>query len=60
MESNIKRGLIIGFIGVVCFSSPLPATSTAVPYFGETIVRLCRTAEGCKRGFVSMIGWYYK
>lgn len=43
MESNIKRGMLIGFIGIVCFSLTLPATSIAVPYFGETIVGLGRT-----------------
>ncbi|CAM3937940.1 hypothetical protein BASU183_08690 [Bacillus subtilis] len=35
MESNIKRGLIIEFIGVVCFSLTLLATSIPVPYFGR-------------------------
>jgi drug/metabolite transporter (DMT)-like permease len=43
MENNIKKGMIIGFIGIVCFSLTLPATSIAVPYFGETIVGLGRT-----------------
>ncbi len=35
--------MLIGFIGIVCFSLTLPATSIAVPYFGETIVGLGRT-----------------
>ncbi|NHM32068.1 DMT family transporter [Neobacillus terrae] len=43
MENNIKRGMLIGFIGIVCFSLTLPATSIAVPYFGETIVGMGRT-----------------
>jgi drug/metabolite transporter (DMT)-like permease len=43
MENKIKRGMLIGFIGMVCFSLTLPATSIAVPYFGETIVGLGRT-----------------
>lgn len=43
MENNIKRGMLIGFIGIVCFSLTLPATRIAVPYFGETIVGLGRT-----------------
>ncbi|MEH7335402.1 DMT family transporter [Neobacillus drentensis] len=43
MENNIKRGMLIGFIGIVCFSLTLPATSIAVPYFGGTIVGLGRT-----------------
>ncbi|KAB7672186.1 DMT family transporter [Bacillus sp. B1-b2] len=43
METKVKRGMLIGFIGVVCFSLTLPATSIAVPYFGETIVGLGRT-----------------
>lgn len=38
MESNIKRGLIIEFIGVVCFSLTLPATSRPVPYFGRRML----------------------
>ncbi|QCJ44609.1 DMT family transporter [Bacillus sp. S3] len=43
MGNNSKRGMLFGFIGVVCFSLTLPATSIAVPYFGETIVGLGRT-----------------
>jgi drug/metabolite transporter (DMT)-like permease len=43
MENNIKRGMLLGFIGIVCFSLTLPATSIAVPYFGATIVGLGRT-----------------
>ncbi|PAF16992.1 DMT family transporter [Terribacillus saccharophilus] len=43
MENNLRKGMIIGFIGVICFSLTLPATSVAVPYFGETIVGLGRT-----------------
>ncbi|MEH7086605.1 DMT family transporter [Neobacillus drentensis] len=43
MENNNKRGMLLGFIGIVCFSLTLPATSIAVPYFGETIVGLGRT-----------------
>ncbi|KXY31012.1 DMT family transporter [Bacillus sp. FSL K6-0067] len=40
---NIKKGMILGFIGIICFSFTLPATSIAVPYFGATIVGLGRT-----------------
>jgi drug/metabolite transporter (DMT)-like permease len=43
MESNRKKGMLLGFIGIVCFSLTLPATRIAVPYFGETIVGLGRT-----------------
>ena len=43
MEINMKKGMLLGFIGIVCFSFTLPATSIAVPYFGETIVGLGRT-----------------
>jgi len=43
MENNIKRGMLLGFIGIISFSLTLPATSIAVPYFGETIVGLGRT-----------------
>ncbi|MED1467025.1 DMT family transporter [Bacillus salipaludis] len=43
MENNMKKGMLIGFIGIVCFSLTLPATRIAVPYFGETIVGLGRT-----------------
>lgn len=43
MENNGKRGMVLGFIGIVCFSLTLPATSIAVPYFGEIIVGLGRT-----------------
>ncbi|WP_445478342.1 DMT family transporter [Lysinibacillus irui] len=37
-----KIGLLLGVIGVICFSLTLPATSIAVPYFGTTIVGLGR------------------
>lgn len=43
MENNITKGMLLGFIGIVCFSLTLPATSIAVPYFGATIVGLGRT-----------------
>ncbi|TSI06230.1 DMT family transporter [Lysinibacillus sp. BW-2-10] len=43
MENNIKRGMLLGLLGIVCFSLTLPATSIAVPYFGATIVGLGRT-----------------
>ncbi|TQR37022.1 DMT family transporter [Lysinibacillus sphaericus] len=43
MSMAIKKGMILGFIGIVCFSFTLPATSIAVPYFGATIVGLGRT-----------------
>ncbi|KAB2328090.1 DMT family transporter [Cytobacillus depressus] len=43
MENNIKRGMLLGFIGILCFSLTLPATSIAVPYFGAAIVGLGRT-----------------
>ena len=39
----MKKGMLLGLIGIVCFSFTLPATSIAVPYFGETIVGLGRT-----------------
>ncbi|WP_407271185.1 DMT family transporter [Radiobacillus sp. PE A8.2] len=42
-EGREKLGLILGFIGVICFSLTLPATSIAVAYFGTTIVGLGRT-----------------
>ncbi|HDW3056925.1 TPA: DMT family transporter [Bacillus cereus] len=42
MKNNIRKGMLLGFIGVICFSLTLPATRTAVPYFGEAIVGLGR------------------
>ena len=42
MKNNIRKGMLLGFIGVICFSLTLPATRTAVPYFGATIVGLSR------------------
>ncbi|MDZ5610641.1 DMT family transporter [Bacillus pseudomycoides] len=42
MKNNIRKGMLLGIIGVICFSLTLPATRTAVPYFGETIVGLGR------------------
>ncbi|MEK4385576.1 DMT family transporter [Solibacillus sp. FSL W7-1464] len=43
METHMKKGMLLGFIGIICFSFTLPATSIAVSYFGETIVGLGRT-----------------
>ncbi|MGG0251771.1 DMT family transporter [Peribacillus frigoritolerans] len=38
-----KLGLLLGLVGVICFSLTLPATSIAVEYFGTTVVGLGRT-----------------
>lgn len=38
-----KLGLLLGLVGVICFSLTLPATSIAVDYFGTTVVGLGRT-----------------
>ncbi|KMY49855.1 DMT family transporter [Peribacillus loiseleuriae] len=43
MKNNTKKGMLLGFIGIICFSLTLPATSIAVPYFGGIIVGLGRT-----------------
>jgi len=43
LEGNLTKGMLLGFVGIVCFSFTLPATSIAVPYFGSTIVGLGRT-----------------
>lgn len=42
-ENKEKLGLLLGLVGVICFSLTLPATSIAVEYFGTTIVGLGRT-----------------
>lgn len=42
-KTKEKLGLLLGLIGVVCFSLTLPSTSVAVDYFGSTIVGLGRT-----------------
>lgn len=42
-ETREKLGLLLGLVGVICFSLTLPATSIAVKYFGTTIVGLGRT-----------------
>lgn len=38
-----KLGLLLGLVGVICFSLTLPTTSIAVEYFGTTVVGLGRT-----------------
>ena len=43
MVNKEKLGLLLGAIGVTCFSLTLPSTSVAVEYFGTTIVGLGRT-----------------
>lgn len=38
-----KIGLLLGLVGVICFSLTLPFTSISVEYFGTTVVGLGRT-----------------
>jgi drug/metabolite transporter (DMT)-like permease len=42
MRSNARAGLVLGLVGVLCFSVTLPATRVAVPELGPTIVGLGR------------------
>ncbi len=42
-ETREKYGLLLGLVGVICFSLTLPSTSIAVEYFGTTVVGLGRT-----------------
>ncbi|AOH56396.1 multidrug transporter [Peribacillus muralis] len=42
-EKREKLGLLLGLVGVICFSLTLPATRIAVEHFGTTIVGLGRT-----------------
>ncbi|MFC7391735.1 DMT family transporter [Scopulibacillus cellulosilyticus] len=41
--SREKIGLLLGLVGVICFSLTLPSTSIAVEYFGTAVVGLGRT-----------------
>ncbi len=43
IERKEKFGLLLGLVGVICFSLTLPATRVAVEYFGTTVVGLGRT-----------------
>ncbi|GIN97869.1 hypothetical protein J6TS1_37390 [Siminovitchia terrae] len=43
IERKEKVGLLLGLVGVICFSLTLPATRIAVEYFGATVVGLGRT-----------------
>ena len=43
VENKGKLGLLLGLVGVICFSLTLPSTSVAVAYFGTTVVGLGRT-----------------
>lgn len=38
-----KYGLMLGLVGIICFSLTLPFTSVAVEYFGATVVGIGRT-----------------
>jgi drug/metabolite transporter (DMT)-like permease len=42
-ETREKFGLLLGLVGVICFSLTLPSTRIAVEYFGTTVVGLGRT-----------------
>ncbi|MFS0902007.1 DMT family transporter [Priestia aryabhattai] len=42
-ETKEKMGLLLGLVGVICFSLTLPSTSIAVEYFGTTVAGLGRT-----------------
>lgn len=43
MKKSERTGLLLGLLGVVCFSLTLPSTRIAVEYFGPTVVGLGRT-----------------
>ncbi|MCY9018930.1 DMT family transporter [Priestia megaterium] len=43
-ETREKMGVLLGLVGVICFSLTLPSTSIAVEYFGTTVAGLGRTA----------------
>jgi drug/metabolite transporter (DMT)-like permease len=43
-EIREKMGVLLGLVGVICFSLTLPSTSIAVEYFGTTVAGLGRTA----------------
>lgn len=43
-EIREKMGVLLGLVGVICFSLTLPSTSIAVKYFGTTVAGLGRTA----------------
>ncbi|GIN89836.1 hypothetical protein J22TS1_08870 [Siminovitchia terrae] len=43
IERKEKVGLLLGLVGVICFSLTLPATRIAVEYFGATVIGLGRT-----------------
>lgn len=42
LQKDVRVGLLLGFIGVVCFSLTLPATRVAVPELGAIVVGLGR------------------
>lgn len=42
-DTGEKFGLLLGLVGVICFSLTLPATHIAVEYFGATVTGLGRT-----------------
>ncbi|WP_028390999.1 DMT family transporter [Bacillus cihuensis] len=42
-ETREKFGILLGLVGVICFSLTLPSTNIAVEYFGTTVVGLGRT-----------------
>jgi drug/metabolite transporter (DMT)-like permease len=42
MREEVRIGLLLGFIGVCCFSLTLPATRVAVPELGAVVVGLGR------------------
>ncbi|MEH7199991.1 EamA/RhaT family transporter, partial [Priestia megaterium] len=39
-EIREKMGVLLGLVGVICFSLTLPSTSIAVKYFGTTVAGL--------------------
>lgn len=52
-----KLGLLLGLVGVICFSLTLPATSISVEYFGTTVVGLGRTVlAAIIAGIVLVVG----
>ncbi|MFS2174328.1 EamA/RhaT family transporter, partial [Priestia megaterium] len=44
-EIRERMGVLLGLVGVICFSLTLPSTSIAVKNFGTTVAGIGRTAE---------------
>jgi drug/metabolite transporter (DMT)-like permease len=55
--TQLRRGLLLGTIGMLAFSGTLPATRLAVPAFGPTVLTCGRIVIAAALGAITLLLW---